>query len=79
MMSGSMYTILLPHVGHMDVRAGCIVSRSLMMDLTFIFLFLLFLFLYFIFRTTQVRVYQSHQSQIDGVVTKLITGLGRMK
>ena len=38
--------------------------RSLMMDLTFIFHFLfyfiLFLFLFFsIFRTTQVRVYQS--------------------
>ena len=25
---GSMYTTLLPHVGHMDVRAECIVLHS---------------------------------------------------
>ena len=28
MMSGSMYTTLLLHVGHMDVRAGCTVLHS---------------------------------------------------
>ena len=29
MTSESMYTILLPHVGHMDIRAGCTVLQSL--------------------------------------------------
>ena len=54
--------------------------------LFFLFLFyftLLLLFLLFsIFRTTQIRIYQlclSHQSQVDGVVTRLITRLRRRK
>ena len=63
-------------------------SRSLMVDFIFYFLFSLYcsfllLFLFFsIFRTTWVRVYQtqpSHQSQVDGVVIRLITGLERME
>jgi len=46
--------------------------------LYFIFLFILlyFSFSFSIFRTTWVRVYQS---QIDGEVTRLIMGLGRME
>ena len=28
MMSGSMFTTLLPHVGHIDVKAGCTVLHS---------------------------------------------------
>jgi len=28
MMLGSMYTILLPHGQHMDIRAGCTVLHS---------------------------------------------------
>ena len=46
-----------------------------------IFLFLLFYFLFSIFRTTQVRVYLSHChiSHKDGIVTRLITELGRIK
>ena len=28
MTSESMYTTLLPHVGHMDIRAGCTVLHS---------------------------------------------------
>ena len=57
-------------------------SRSLTVDFIFIFsfhfiLFFLFLFhLFYIFRTTQVRVYQS---QVDGQVTRLIMGLRRIE
>jgi len=59
-----------------------LVSRSLTMDFILFFPFhfyftLLFSFFYFsIFRTTQVRVSVtlSHQSQLDDVVTRLITG-----
>ena len=28
MMLRSMYTTLLPHIGHMDIRAGCTVLHS---------------------------------------------------
>jgi len=57
-------------------------SRSLIVDFIFYFLFSLyfifiFIFILFsIFRTTQVRVYQS---QVDGIVTRLIMGLERIK
>jgi len=57
-------------------------SRLLTVDFIFYFLFSLyfifiFIFILFsIFRTTQVRVYQS---QVEGVVTRLITGLERME
>ena len=64
-------------------------SRPLTVDFIFIFSFhFIFLFFFFylilfsIFRTTRVRVYQSHhhiKSQVDGKVTRLITRLGRME
>jgi len=44
--------------------------------------FVLFFFFFSIFRTTQVRGYQSRchiSHKIDGIVTRLITGLRRMK
>ena len=62
-------------------------SRSLTVD-WFIFIFSLlfdfsFSFIFYFLFLEQLRlglsVTLSHQSQIDGIVTKLITGLGRMK
>ena len=46
------------------------------------FLLLLYFIFIFIFRTTWVRVYQSHcytSYKVDGVITRLITGLERME
>ena len=65
-----------------------IVSRSLMVDFVFIFtLYFLFYFvfvfvLFFYFQNNSgqgLSVTLSHQSQVDGVVTRLITGLGRIE
>ena len=65
-----------------------IVSRSLTVDFILLSLFIFyFTFLFFsrsfsIFRTAQVRVYQSHchiSHKFNGVVTRLITRLGRRK
>ena len=62
-------------------------SRLLMMDLTFIFHFSFYFILFcfsFIFLFLEqlglgLSVTLSHQSQIDGIVTRLITRLGRRK
>ena len=59
-------------------------SRSKKVDLIyFVFLAFLFyfqfIFLFSIFRTTRVRVDQSHCQSPDGVVTRQITGLGRIQ
>ena len=46
------------------------------------FLLLLYFIFIFIFRTTRVRVYQSHcytSHKVDGVVTRLITELERIE
>ena len=63
------------------------VSRSLMVDFIFFlfslyFIFLLLFLFFSIFRTTWVRVLSvmlSHQSQVDGIVTRLIMGLERIE
>ena len=63
------------------------VSRSLMVDFIFIFSFhsiLFYFYFYFIFYFQNnsgqgLSVTLSHQSQVDGVVTKLITRLGRIE
>ena len=69
-------------------RRGKTMSRLLMVDfihfyfLSFILFFFVFYFLFSIFRTTWVRrllVMLSYQSQFDGIVIRLITGLRRMK
>ena len=53
-MSESMYTILLPYVGYMDIRA---VLSSQMVDLVSLyFIFILFHFLIFLFLEHRVRV-----------------------
>ena len=66
----------------------CKLSRSLKVNfvhfyfLSFIFLFLFFFILYFYFQNNSgqgLSVTLSHQSQLDGIVTRLITGLKRMK
>ena len=61
-------------------------SRSLTVDFILFSLFILFYFsflFFFIFIFLEQLglgfITLSHQSQIDGVVTRLITGLGRMK
>ena len=62
-----------------------IVSRSLTVDFIFFsFLFSLYFYFYFYFYFQNssgqgLSVTLSHQSQIDGIVTRLITRLGRMK
>ena len=57
-----------------------IVSRSLTVDFILVSFFTLFYFFYFQNNSGQgLSVMLSHQSQIDGVVTRLITGLGRIK
>ena len=46
------------------------------------FLLSLYFIFIFIFRTTQVRVYQSYcytSHKVDGIVTRLITGLERIE
>ena len=64
-----------------------IVSRSLTVDFILFSLFTLFYFTFsfsfiFYFQNNSgqgLSVTLSHQSQIDGIATRLITGLGRMK
>ena len=56
------------------------VSRSLMVDFIFIFSFHFILFFYFQNNLGQgLSVMLSHQSQVDGIVTRLIIRLGRME
>jgi len=67
-----------------EQRGRTMVSRRLTMDLTFIFVsyFIFsfsFLFLFLEQLGLGASVTLSHQSQLDGVVTRLITGLRRVK
>jgi len=62
--------------------SSTLVSRLLTMDLTFIFVsyfIFSFPFLFLEQLGLGLSVTLSHQSQLDGVVTRLITGLRRMK
>ena len=64
-MSESMYTILLPYVGYMDIRA---VLSSQMVDLVSLyFIFILFHFLIFLFLEHRVRVRsQDTENEVEG-------------
>ena len=56
-------------------------SRLKKVDLTY-FIFIFYLFFYFLFLEQLglgLSVTLSHQSQVDGKVTRLITRLGRME
>ena len=64
----------------LTVDSVFIFSFSFLFFLNFIFCFLFVFFFYFQNNSGQgLSVTLSHQSQIDGVVTRLITRLGRME
>ena len=73
------------HLSHNTSYGGAAMSRSLMVNFVFIFSFhfILFLFLflfYFLFlEQLGLGVKMSHQSQVDGIITRLITRLRRME
>ena len=73
-------TSCLPHF----LLKAIMLSRSLMVDLTFIFYFSFYFIFSFLFYFQNnsgqgLSVMLSHQSQVDGIVTKLIMGLKRRK